>query len=208
MGFLWLAFGPAWAVVSGPILLRLGRSDRRAPRPLVVAGLALWIALPSIGALRVGGRGQPGFGASIGARDLRSLRKVEATIAPGDGVLVPAAHATLAGQRPSVLPVGPTAALLPYGDRRYLFNDELGASYPLGWRDLVERACAEDPATRARFLERTTARWFMVLDRGAKDGADAARRTTFCGAPLHDYGVQQPPVRVERGLWLFRLAGR
>ena len=83
----------------------------------------------------------------------------------------------------------------------------LGASYPLSWRDLEERLCAPDPAVRARFLARHRARWIVVRSPGAADAAAAARGQPLCGATVEAFGIVPVPVRAERDIYLFRLAG-
>jgi hypothetical protein len=104
-----------------------------------------------------------------------------------------------------VIPVGEATALLPYGERRYLFDVYLGASYPLSWRDLEDRLCSRDPAVRQAFLAKHRVRWLLVRD-PANHGVEAAlREQKMCGAPLSALGVQLPPVRVERDVRLFRL---
>ncbi len=168
--------------------------------------MALWIALPLSAQpnLRLPMR-QRGFWGPIGLRDLLALRRVEAAIPPGDGVIVPAEHWNIAQWEHWVIPVGETTALLPYGERRYLFDVYLGASYPFSWRDLEDRLCSKDPAVRVRFLDRTRARWLLVRDPGAKDAADALRRQRMCGEPLAALGAELPAVRADRGIYLFRL---
>lgn len=211
LGFLALAFLPAWSVLSrAPVNAVLAlrprvNSPRRAPALATVA-LSSWILLPTLArpSLRVA-EDQGGFWGRVGYAELAALRRVEAAIPPADGVIVPAEHQNIADWEHWVIPVGQTTALLPYGNRRYLFDVYLGASYPLSWRDLEERACSPDRAVRARFRERVGARWFLVLDRGARDGADAAQRTKMCGEPLTAFGVELPPARADRGLYLFRL---
>jgi hypothetical protein len=212
LGFLALAFLPAWVVLSrsmiGAAFARRVQTlrSRRARIALATAGLAVWLLLPTLGKLNVRtAERHGGFWGRIGYADLDALRSVEAAIPPEDGVIVPAEHWNIADWEHWVIPVGQTTALLPYGNRRYLFDVYLGASYPLGWRDLEERACSQDRSVRARFFERVRARWFVVLDRDARDGADAAQRTKMCGEPLTAFGVELQPARAVEGLYLFRL---
>jgi hypothetical protein len=146
---------------------------------------------------------QEGFWSPIHLTDLRALREVERAVPPEDAVLVPAQHWNVAEWEHWVIPVGPTTALLPYGERRYLFDVYLGASYPLSWRDLEDRLCSRDPAVRQAFLAKHRVRWLLVRD--TRDAETALREQKMCDAPLSALGVQLPPVRSERGLRLFRL---
>jgi hypothetical protein len=151
-----------------------------------------------------------GFWTPIGLEDLSALRQVEEAIPPEDGVIIPAEHANIANWEHWVLPLGSTAALLPYGERRYLFNVYIGASYPLSWRDLDEGLCSTDPAARARFLERTRTRWALVNDPDAADAAAALERPRTCSGhdvPLSALGAELPAVRQSRGIFLFRVRG-
>ena len=102
-----------------------------------------------------------------------------------------------------------TSAILPYGERRYLFNVYLGASYPLSWRDLEDRFCSKDPAVRSRFLERVRARWILVRDPRAQDAAAAASgpEARMCGGSMTAPGAVLPAVSQRRGIFLFRLEG-
>ncbi len=211
VGFLWLPFVAAWAVLAEPLVVRgaaVTGTSASSPRRALFAGvgLSLWIALPLSAQpnLHLPMR-QRGFWGPIGLRDLLALRRVEAAIPPGDGVVVPAEHWNIEEWEHWVIPVGDTTALLPYGERRYLFDVYLGASYPLSWRDLEDRLCSKDKAVRVRFLDRTRARWLLVRDPGAEDAADALRRQRMCGEPLSALGVELPAVRTDRGIYLFRL---
>jgi hypothetical protein len=211
-GFLWLPFVAAWSVLGEPLVassaLIGGKGVFRWWRRAVLAGagLVLWIALPLLARLNLDvPTRQRGFWGPIGLRDLLALRRVEAAIPPGDGVVVPAEHWNIAEWEHWVIPVGDTTALLPYGERRYLFDVYLGASYPLSWRDLEDRLCSKDPAVRVRFLDRTRARWLLVRDFGARDAADALHRQRMCGEPLAALGAVLPAVRADRGIYLFRV---
>jgi hypothetical protein len=137
--------------------------------------------------------------------DVQALRALERLVPPGDGVLVPAEHFNIEQWEHWVLPVGPTASLLAYGDRRYLFDVYLGASYQLSWRDLEEGLCSADPARRRGFRERQRARWVPVRDLGGRAPEAVLAQARLCGAPLAAFGVELPPVAVERGVHLFRL---
>jgi hypothetical protein len=211
-GFLWLPFVAAWTVLWEPLLASsaliggYGAFRRLWRAVLAGAGLVLWIALPLLARLNLDvPTRQRGFWGPIGLRDLLALRRVEAAIPPGDGVVVPAEHWNIAEWEHWVIPVGDTTALLPYGERRYLFDVYLGASYPLSWRDLEGRLCSRDPAVRVRFLDRTRARWLLVRDPGARDAADALRRQRMCGESLSALGADLPAERVDDGIYLFRL---
>lgn len=213
VGFLWLAFVAAWAVLAEPLVVVGGgavagtlASSPRWHALFASAGLTLWVALPlsAKANLDVPIR-QGGFWGPIGLSDLLALRRVEAAIPPSDGVIVPAEHWNIAQWEHWVIPVGDTTALLPYGERRYLFNVYLGASYPLSWRDLEDRLCSKDPAVRARFLHRMGVRWLLVRDSGARDAADAIRRQRMCGEPIAALGAQLPAAREDRGIFLFRI---
>ena len=139
--------------------------------------------------------------------DLRALRHVEAAIPQADGVIIPAEHATFDGWEHWVLPLGETAALLPYGGRRYLFNVYLGASYPLSWRDLDDGLCSGDPAVRAAFFARTGARWVLIRDQSGADAATVVhqRWPRMCGVSFAALGAELPAVREQMGIFLFRL---
>jgi hypothetical protein len=211
-GFLWLPFVAAWVVLAEPLVASSaaiggkGAFRSRWRAVLAGAGLVLWIALPFLARLNLDvPMRQRGFWGPIGLRDLLALRRVEAAIPPGDGVVVPAAHWNIAQWEHWVIPIGETTALLPYGERRYLFDVYLGASYPLSWRDLEGRLCSRDPAVRVRFLDRTRARWLLVRDPGARDAADALRRQRMCGESLSALGADLPAERVDDGIYLFRL---
>jgi hypothetical protein len=215
-GFFWLPFAAATVVLFAPLCARPSSVGREVAPPrsrlaLVAtgAGLLLWIALPLGARLNLHRPLQHrGFWSPIGVEDLRALRQVEAAIPPGDGVVVPAEHANIAGWEHWVLPLGETAALLPYGERRYLFNVYLGASYPLSWRDLEEGLCSNDPAVRSRFLERTAARWALVRDLRARDAAAALHEPRMCRGQqvsLATLGAELPAVREREGIFLFRV---
>ena len=211
LALLWLPFAAAALVLAerqpGQALPETGQ---RRPA-LAVGGLLLWLALPLFARLNLHRPLQHrGFRTPIGLEDLRALRQVEEAIPPEDGVIIPAEHANIANWEHWVLPLGSTAALLPYGERRYLFNVYIGASYPLSWRDLDEGLCSSDPAARARFLERTRIRWALVNDPGAADAAAALERPRTCSGhdvPLSALGAELPAVRQSRGIFLFRVRG-
>lgn len=183
----------------------------RAERPwrlraLGAGALALWVALPLAARLNLH---QPiqqrGFWSRVDLADVAALHRLERLVPPEDAVLAPAEHWNIDQWEHWVIPVGPTTALLPYGERRYLFDVYLGASFPLSWRDLEDRLCSRDPSVHGAFLERWRARWLLVRDdrgRGAAEALDAQR---MCGAPLAALGVELPPVAAERGIFLFRL---
>jgi hypothetical protein len=210
LGFLWLPFVSATLVLLEPILRqppRLGPSVRGGRAGLVV-GLALWLALPLTARLNLHRAiRHQGFWTPIAPEDVRALRRIEEAIPAADGVIVPAEHFRIHEWENWVLPLGETTALLPYGERRYLFNVYLGASYPLSWRDLEERFCSKDEAVRAAFLERTRARFILVRDRSGADARAVAHRPRpdLCGLSLSSLGAELPPVREESGILLFRL---
>jgi hypothetical protein len=216
LGFLWLPFSAATVVLVAPLCARLTSHAREAGPPrsrramvLASAGLLLWIALPLLARLNLHLPIQHrGFWSPLGIEDLRALRQVEAAIPASDGVIVPAEHANVANWEHWVLPSGETAALLPYGERRYLFNVYLGASYPLSWRDLDERLCSDDPAIRSSFLERTGTRWALVRDLRAPDAAAALHEPRMCSGrqiSLAALGAELPAIRERRGIFLFRV---
>lgn len=213
--FFWLPFCAATAVLAGPFLDRRGEegearppSRQRLSRGLAAVGLLAWIALPLAARLNLHRPLQHrGFYGPIGLADLQALRRIEEAIPPGDAVIVPAEHANIADWEHWVLPLGETAALLPYGERRYLFNVYLGASYPFSWRDLEERLCSGAPAVRQAFLARAGARWALVRDTKARDAAAALMQPRICGRSLAELGAVLPPARELRGIFLFRLGG-
>lgn len=216
LGFLWLPFSAATVVLVAPLCARLTSRAREAFPPtsrratvLANAALLLWIALPLTARLNLHRPIQHGgFWSRLGIEDLQALRQVEAAIPASDGVIVPAEHANIDDWEHWVLPAGETAALLPYGERRYLFNVYLGASYPLSWRDLDERLCSDDPAIRSGFLERTGARWALVRDLRAPDAAAALNEPRMCSGrqiSLAALGAELPAVRERRGIFLFRI---
>jgi len=212
LSFLWLPFMASALALAGPLIARASPRPEHTPssrtaRIQATAALALWLALPLAARLNLD---RPlrhhGFWTRIGIEDLQALRTLEAAIPPADGVIIPAEHANIGGEH-WVLPLGETAALLPYGERRYLFNVQLGASYPLSWRDLDQGLCSKDALARSRFLERTRARWFLVRDLKARDAGAAIHRPQpwICGLSFAALGAELPAVREERGIFLFRL---
>jgi hypothetical protein len=206
----WLPFSAATVVLLGPVLCggeeQLASTRSRARLALTAAGLLAWIASPLAARLNLHGPLQhDGFYDPVGLTDLRALRDLERSIPEAEAVIVPAEHANIADWEHWVLPRGETAALLPYGRRRYLFNVYLGASYPLSWRDLEDRLCSGDPALRRAFLDRVGARWALVRDTRAADAATALQRPRICGKALEAFGATLPPVAQERGIYLFRL---
>src|SRR5436190_114026 len=210
---LWLPFMAATLALVDPLIARGGAGLHPSPRPRAArawaaAGLTVWLALPLLARLNLHRPIQArGFWTAIGFEDLRALRRVEAEIPPQDGVIIPAEHAVVNDWEHWILPLGETAALLPYGERRYLFNVYLGASYPLSWRDLTSSLCSADPAMRARFLERTRARWLLVRDLEAPNAAAALNRPQprMCGGSFAGLGARLPAVREQRGMYLYRL---
>jgi len=206
LALFWIPFAGACLVLAAPrhTGVAMETAGLRAPPLLRAAALALWIALPLSGRLNLHVPiRQEGFWSPIHLTDLRALREVERAVPPEDAVLVPAAHWNVADWENWVIPLGPTTALLPYGERRYLFDVYLGASYPLSWRDLEDRLCSRDPAVRQAFLAKHRVRWLLVRD--TRDAETALREQKMCDAPLSALGVQLPPVRSERGLRLFRI---
>jgi hypothetical protein len=219
LAFFWLLFAAAICVLAQPLLTRPASPGPDHPAPcqraaviLAGAGLLLWTALPLAARLNLHRPIQHrGFWSAVGVEDLRALRQVEAAIPPADGVIVPAEHMNLPDWEHWVLPLGHTTALLPYGERRYLFNVYLGASYPFSWRDLEEGLCSKDPEVRSRFFERSGARWALVRDLAARDAAAALHQPRMCqdrGVSLGDLGAELPAVREQGGIFLFRLGRR
>ena len=213
IGFLWLPLVSSALILAKPVLRpvdpaeAIGAGVQRHPARAVV-GLALWVALPLAARLNLHRPLQHrGFWTRIGLVDLRALRHVEAAIPQADGVIIPAEHATFDGWEHWVLPLGETAALLPYGGRRYLFNVYLGASYPLSWRDLDDGLCNGDPAVRAAFFARTGARWVLIRDQSGADAATVVhqRWPRMCGVSFAALGAELPAVREQMGIFLFRL---
>lgn len=212
LAFLWLPFAGASLAMAHPFLrtraTATGAARSRRGWMLAGIGLAIWLALPFLGRLNLHRPLQHrGFWTRIGIQDLLALRQVEKAIPVADGVIIPAEHANIAQWEHWVLPLGETTALLPYGERRYLFNVYLGASYPLSWRDLDDRLCSKDPAVRAAFFERTRARWVLIRDQSGADAASVVNRPwpRICGVSFAALGAELPPVREERGIFLFRL---
>ena len=213
LSLLWLPFMASVLALLEPLFARAGPGPEKALpscaiQVRVVAGLVLWLALPLAARLNLHRPLQHrGFRGRIGFDDLRALRAVEAAIPPADGVIIPAEHVAIADWEHWVLPLGDTGALLPYGERRYLFNFYLGASYPYSWRDLEDVLCSRAPSVRSRFLERTHARWVLVRDREASDAKEAVQRPQprMCGLSFAELGAELPAVREERGIFLFRL---
>lgn len=210
---LWLPFVAACVVLAEPHLGRAAAPDPAArvpalrPRVLRGLGLAAWLALPLLARLNLERPTKHrGFWSQIGFGDLRALRRVEAAIPPSEAVLIPAEHWNISDWEHWVIPVGQTTALLPYGDRKYLFNVYLGAAYPYSWRDLQDRLCSSDRATRVRFLQASGARWALVRDRNARDAREALRDARICRQPLEAFGAVLPAARAENGIYLFRLA--
>ena len=169
--FFWLPFSAATMVLAAPLLERAADPSapprRRIGQGVAAMGLLLWLALPLAARLNLHRPLQHnGFYDPVGLRDLRAFRAIEAAIPETEAVLVPAEHRNIAEWEHWVLPLGQTAALLPYGDRRYLFDVYLGGTYPLSWRDLEDRLCSRDPAVRREFLRRTSARWALAARYG------------------------------------------
>ncbi len=174
---------------------------------LVRAGaVAASLVLPSVATLNldVAWRNRA-FMTKIGLGDLRALREIERAIPPLDGVIVPAEHSNIGDWEHWVIPVGETAALLPYGNRRYLFNVYLGASYPRSWHDLEERLCGPSRADRTRFLQENRAPWLLLRDPAARSPDEAIASARICEKPVADLFPDLRAVRTERGLYLFRI---
>jgi hypothetical protein len=200
----------AIAVLAEPALTRApARTPAEPPgrRRAALACVAVWLCAPAV-AVQLNldrPRNHHGFWTRIGLGDLRALHRVEEAIPPEDAVIVPAEHWNIADWEHWVIPVGPTTALLPYGDRRYLFDVYIGAGYPLSWHDLQDRLCSPDATERARFLRAQRARWLLVRDTTARDDAEALGRARACGAPVAPLWPQLPAVRADRGIYLFAL---
>jgi len=212
LSLLWLPFMATTLVLVEPRTVRGAgeQPEPRSGRAWLAASVALCLLLPPLARLNLHRPLQNrGFRSRIGWEDVRALREIETAIPPEAGVIIPAEHANIAQWEHWVLPVGETAAILPYGGRRYLFNVYLGASYPLSWRDLEDRFCSKDPAVRSRFLERTRARFILVRDPHAQDAAAAAGGpdARMCGSSMAALGAVLPAVAQRRGIFLFRLAG-
>jgi hypothetical protein len=208
LALLGVPFLFAFAALAEPLVRRTARAAP-LPRALRAGALAAWIALPLAARLNLEQPwGHHGFGSHVELPDVLALRRLERLVPPEDGVLVPAEHVNVARWEHWVLPVGPTAALLPYGERRYLFDVYLGASYPLSWRDLEDRFCSPEPARRRAFLARERARWLLVRDQAGHPPEVVLAGAGPCGAPLAALGAELPPVAVERGIHLFRLRDR
>ncbi|HYY51531.1 MAG TPA: hypothetical protein VE755_01605 [Myxococcales bacterium] len=210
LALLWLPFAGATLVLAHPLLHRASVDAASSPRRLATTGigLAIWLALPLLGRLNLHRPLQHrGFWTRIGIEDVHALREVEKAIPPDDGVIIPAEHATFTQWEHWVLPLGETAALLPYGERRYLFNVYLGASYPLSWRDLTERLCSKDPAIRASFYQRTRARWVLIRDQSGADAAAVVNQPwpRVCSVSFAALGAELPAVAERKGIFLFRL---
>ena len=204
-----------WRPLAGAVavLLELGMSARArvtspAPasprRPLAAATVvAGFMALPLAARLNLDLPARHrGFWSPVGLSDLAALREVERPIPPDEAVLIPAEHWSI-GEEEWVIPVGDTTALLPYGERSYLFNVYLGRSYRYGWRDLEQRLCSPDPATRRAFAERARLRWLLARAAGARTAAEVAARTRICDQPIEALGEVTVAVQ-ERDLVLFR----
>jgi len=205
LALLGVPFLFAFAALVEPLVGRAA-AGVRLPAAARAGVLAAWVALPLAARLNLE---QPmrhhGFGSNVDLADVLGLRRLERLIPPDDGVLVPAEHANIAQWEHWVFPVGPTASLLAYGNRRYLFDVYLGASYPLSWRDLEERLCSPDHAQRRAFREQQRVRWVLVRDLGGRSPDAVLRETRLCGAPLDALHPELPPVAVDRGIHLFRL---
>lgn len=208
LSFLWLPFAASALTIAEAVLPGRGPVPRRS-RLLAAAGLAVLLAAPLAARLNLNKPIQHGgFWSEAHLRDLRALRAIERAIPPGDGVIVPAEHHTVGTWEHWVLPLGETASLLPYGDRRYLFDVYLGASYPLSWRDVEDGLCSTNREARARLLERTGARWALVRDSEAADDDEALHRPQMCAGrstPLAALGARSPAVARSGDLFLFRL---
>ncbi len=210
LALLGVPFLCASAVLAERLAPRVAPA-RHAQRPrwlqaLGAAALALWVALPLAARLNLH---QPikqrGFWSRVDLADVAALHRLERLVPPEDAILVPAEHWNIAQWEHWVIPVGPTTALLPYGERRYLFDVYLGASFPLSWRDMEDRLCGRDPRVREAFLDRWRARWLLVRDDHGRGVGEALAAQKMCGAPLAALGLELPPVASERGIFLFRL---
>ena len=210
LALLGVPFLCASAVLAGGLSPRV-TTARQARRPrwrsmLGLGALALWVALPLVARLNLHEPiGQRGFWSRVDFADVAALHRLERLVPPSEAILAPAEHWNVAQWEHWVIPVGPTTALLPYGERRYLFDVYLGASFPLSWRDLEDRLCSRDPAVREAFLDRWRARWLLVRDDRGRGAAAALAAQQMCGAPLAVLGVELPPAGAERGIFLFRL---
>ena len=214
LAWLWLPLGTAAAILVKPLVVTSSRVSSRVALGslpertlLAVASLALWLPLPwySRPSNLAAAAASPGYWGPIRWRDVAALRRVEATIPREDGVIVPAIHETINLEN-WVVSKGDTTALLAYGDRRYIFNFYLGASYPVSWRDLAGHFCSADSAVRARFLARTATRWVLVRDPSARDSIEAAALQQVCGQSLTAFGVELPAARADGRIYLYRLS--
>lgn len=206
IGVLWLPFATAVASLLelAPVRAAPPRSPASPRRRLAIAAATLaWAALPQLGLLNLDvPRRNGGFWGPVGLADVAALHRIERSIPPQDGVIVPAEHWHI-GVEEWVIPVGDTTALLPYGDRGYLFNVYLGPAYRYGWRDLEERLCSPDPERRRELADEARVGWLLARVRGARSADEILRRTELCGKPVAAIG-EATPVRLERDLALFR----
>ncbi|MCP5042246.1 MAG: hypothetical protein GY944_14565 [bacterium] len=143
-----------------------------------------------------------GFWTPVGSGDIAALRTLESHIEPEQGVLVPAAAWEI-GEERWIIPQGPTASVLPFADRRMVFNGRLGPSVFYNWRD-VARFCRGSDAERADFLARHNVRWFLLKDDDVASDA-LHRRFRMCKLPLAKLGVVTPPAYVAGDLALYRI---
>ncbi len=191
-----LTAGVAWATAGGRAS---GRGGQLAVAFAAVAACALPFLL--YGTARTVDP-EHGFWAPLRSGDIEHLRTLEQHIGPEEGVLVPSAAWGI-GEERWIVPQGATASVLPFSDRRLVFNARLGTSVYYNWRD-VALFCDGRDEERADFLARHDVRWFLLRDEQAATGAHPTR-APMCRLHLSRLGVVMPPVAVAGDLVLYRV---
>ncbi len=185
------------------VLARELRDPAWLDRRIVLAATGVVCALPFLlhGATETVDP-ERGFWAPVAKQDIADLREIEAHVAAEQGVLVPAAAWGI-GEERWIVPRGATASVLPWSERRLVFNARLGSSVFYNWRD-VARFCDGRDEDRADFLERNGVEWFL-WKRPVGVEADRGPRNPMCKLPLSRLGVFEPPVAAAGDLQLYRI---
>ncbi|MDP6981120.1 MAG: hypothetical protein QF570_21370 [Myxococcota bacterium] len=196
IGAMALVTGIAWATTGGQTTERGGRIG-------VGVAAAVACALPFVlyGTTETVDP-EHGFWAPLRSEDIEHLRTLEQHIEPEEGVLVPSAAWGI-GEERWIVPQGATASVLPFSERRLVFNARLGTSVYYNWRDVAE-FCDGSDAERADFLARHDVRWFLLRDERAANG-ERPSRAPMCKLPMSRLGVVTPAVAVAGDLVLYRI---
>jgi hypothetical protein len=145
------------------------------------------------------------FWAPVTDKDLLSLRKIESHISDEDRVMAPA-NTWGIGVENWIIPQGPTAGVLPFTTKQFVFNSRLGTSVFFNWKDLAN-FCRGTKEHRAKFLSRNNVRWFLL--KGVGSNQEAAYRTVkMCKLSLPAIGVTFPAAFTAGELALYPIDPR